>query len=127
MQKKLFPGSISTPSVLLDPIQNIIKIEGPSFPENATKFYTPIYDWVSQYLDSIPKTTKVLVTLNISYINAGSSKHIFNLLQLFDEAYLANKDIAIQWYYEQNDAIELENIQDYQADVSIPIRIIPKK
>ncbi len=54
----------STPSIVFDAQNGILEIKGRSYPENAAKFYAPILNWVSSYLQS-PSTQVVHLTLDI--------------------------------------------------------------
>ena len=50
MHKFFLGGNNSTPEILFDGEANIFEIKGMSRPENATKFYAPILEWMDEYL-----------------------------------------------------------------------------
>ncbi|MEG6585128.1 DUF1987 domain-containing protein [Dendrosporobacter sp. 1207_IL3150] len=125
MNKLYIEQTKGTPEVNLDPERNILELNGQSYPENAYKFYEPIFAWIDEYFAQTD--AEVLVKLNLPYINTSSSKCIMMLLDKLDEAYSDGKRIRIDWYYDEENESELECAEEFQEDVSLPFEIIPIK
>ena len=66
-----------TPLVLIDPTTNTIKFEGPSFPENAVEFYTPVVDKI---MDVIAQSTgRVNISFDFTILSSASNKVVYEL------------------------------------------------
>ena len=88
-----------TPAVLLD--RGRICIDGRSIPEDSTRFYKPIYDWIKEYSED--EITPTRIDLNFEYINTSSTKWVFAVIKELG----MNKDLVgkldINWYFEEGD------------------------
>ncbi|ABO50368.1 conserved hypothetical protein [Desulforamulus reducens MI-1] len=127
MDKLFIEGSKSTPEVYFDPQQNILLLQGQSYPENAFKFYEPIFNWVDNYLIQLNTEVVVKVDFILPYINTSSSKCIMMLLEKLDKAYLAGKQLSLNWYYNQDNESELECAEEFKEDLNLPFYIIPRE
>ena len=116
----------STPEVILDPESNTLTIKGQSYPENSYKFYEPIIEWIEQYSSHLEETTSVKVEFDLPYINTSSSKCLMMVLDKLDEAYLSNKKLDLQWYCDLQNESEVECIEEFVEDLSIPYQILSR-
>jgi hypothetical protein len=115
----------STPEVLYDPERKVLCFLGQSYPENAFKFYEPIFEWVDESLELLggePFT----IELRLPYINTSSTKCFMMMLEKFDEAHAEGKNITLNWYYDPENENELECAEEFKEDLSLPFHIIPK-
>jgi hypothetical protein len=110
MDKITIDATSHTPSVDFD--QNgILKIEGRSFPENASEFYDPLIEFADT-LD-IPN---VCLNVNLEYINTASSKKFLTLLKTLDD----NEKISsvhLNWFYEEGDDDSVETAEIYEESL----------
>ena len=127
MQKLVIEGSKSTPDINFDPENNILSIVGQSYPENAFKFYESIFTWVDEYLQKLETEANVKIDFALPYINTSSSKCIMMLLEKFDEAFLAGKNIILCWYYDVDNESELECAQEFTEDLSLPFSLTTRQ
>lgn len=123
MEKFYQEETKGTPRVDFDPSTNILVLKGQSYPENAFKFYEPIFQWVDQYLEETDG--EILVKFSLPYINTSSSKCIMMFLEKLETAYNQGKRITITWYYDQENESELECAEEFQEDVTMPFKIVP--
>jgi hypothetical protein len=114
----------STPEIAFDPSLHRLSMKGESYPENAFKFYEPIFSWVEQYIHSLKDQQAVTVTLELPYINTSSTKCLMMLLEKFEEAYQAGKNIRLEWYCNEENDSELECAEEFQEDMSMPFDIL---
>lgn len=114
-----------TPNVILDPSANKFVFIGNSYPENSTKFYTPILSWMKEYIDAAPKQD-LTVDFNFDYFNTSSAKYILEILRLIQEHNNKGNQCLIRWFYFEDDTDMLEAGEDYQATISIPFEIIQR-
>lgn len=112
-------GTPKTPSVIFDASSGVLEIKGRSIPENSIEFYKPLMDWIEFYA-SAPQERSI-VNIQLEYFNTSSSKCI---LDLFKKLEAINKEIVINWYYEEDDEDMLEAGEDYDAIINIPFKMI---
>ncbi len=111
MEPIYIDGTNRTPFVSLDP-SGKFKIRGRSIHENPSKFFDPIIDWVTAYLEEPRETT--VFDIELEYFNSGSSRYILDILRLLMEDNF-NKKLIINWYYEDGDDDLLERGQYYES------------
>ncbi|HMV43283.1 MAG TPA: DUF1987 domain-containing protein [Leptospiraceae bacterium] len=115
----------TTPKVDFDAKLNTLSITGEVYPEDAEKFFKPIFEWLNRYLAQLHH--KCIVSFNLKYFNTASSGRISQFLETLEKAYKKGKDINIHWYYEpENDVLE-EVAEEFREIVTIPFQIIEKK
>jgi hypothetical protein len=116
MEPLLIEPSKSTPLVDFDSGKNVLRIAGESYPENAAKFFSPIFTWVKEFLLS-DAATRVVVEMEMRYFNSSSSKAFMNLFELFEAAAKAGKEIVINWRYHEEDETALEAGEEFMEEV----------
>jgi hypothetical protein len=85
-----------------------LKLEGRSIPEDATKIFNPLIDYVDQI-----STSKVVFDIKLDYFNTATSKKILELLKHLD-ANRKVKDIQVNWYFEEGDEDSVETAEIYE-------------
>lgn len=116
MENLVIKASSFTPEIKCDYKNNKIEIKGESYPENTADFYTPLFNWVNEYLSQL-KGQQVIVNIDLYYFNSSSSKMMLDFFDLFDQASLKGKRIDINWFYEQDNEDNLEYGREYQEDL----------
>jgi hypothetical protein len=115
-----------TPEVFLDPEKNEIRFIGKSYPENAFEFYTPILDWIHEFLEQNNSET-IKVNFEIVYFNSSSSKVFFDIFDIFEEAKADGIDIVINWIYDSDNDTAEEAGEDFRDDFeNLTINLIGK-
>jgi hypothetical protein len=110
----------STPSILFDAQSGTLEIRGRSYPENAAKFYAPVFEWLKSYLDSTNPAI-VEVTLEIIYLNSSSSKAVLNLMDILDRSAAGGREVVINWLYHEEDETALECGEEFKEDLASAI------
>jgi hypothetical protein len=116
MEILFIEGTKSSPKVRFDPATGVLEISGKSYPENAPKFYGPIFEWLHEYLDT-GRTQSTQVILEIVYFNSSSSKALLNILDLLDQAARNGKKIVIDWRYHPENETALECGEEFAEEV----------
>jgi hypothetical protein len=107
----------SSPYIHFDASTGLLEIKGKSYPENAAKFFAPLFSWLKEYLSS-SACDPVTMDMGLIYFNSSSSKALMNLLELLEEAASNGRQIVVNWYYhEENDTI-LEAGEEFKDEVS---------
>lgn len=113
-------GTSKTPEV--DFTSGVIQLSGRSIPEDAVSFYQPLIRWVNAYVEQPEKFTKV--NFRIEYINSGSNRFIYAIFKLLDDCFIRGNDIAVTWYYEEDDDTIKGLGKDFQSLLKVPIKLI---
>jgi hypothetical protein len=114
---KLFLGrNNSTPEILFDGEVNIFEIKGMSRPENATKFYAPILEWMDEYLKD---GKSVNLVFKMVYFNTASSKLLLHLAKILERG----TNCEITWLYEKEDEDMMEAGLEFKEIISLPFQL----
>lgn len=95
-----------SPRVILDPKSHEFSIAGVCHPENVTKFYEPIIEWIEKYKIEVSKTKvskPIELSLFFRYINSASYKYLLTFLQLVEGFTTLGVPVSVTWYYEPED------------------------
>jgi SiaC family regulatory phosphoprotein len=111
-------GTDDTPSVTLDPENDIFEISGRSLPEDVAAFYEPILDWLDSYAEEA--AGKTVFNFKLVYFNTASSKLILDILLKLEEMFESGKDIMIKWHFPDDDEDMEEAGEEYADIVEVP-------
>jgi hypothetical protein len=123
MQMLLIEPTKSTPRVEFDKSSQIYRITGQSYPENALLFFTPVFQWLDDFLGNM--TGEAEFQFGLQYMNTSSSKCIMDIIDMLDSAYARGKKVAIKWLYDADNENLLECAEEFKEDVSLPFVIVP--
>ncbi|KLO23240.1 hypothetical protein X275_03710 [Marinitoga sp. 1197] len=126
MEKLIIKPTKSTPEIIFDPEKNVLSIKGESYPENSFDFYNPIFEWLENYINNLDAETEVIFNFDISYLNTSSTKSIMFILDILEEAYNKNKNVKINWYYDEDNEFSYEIAENFMEDLTIPFTLIKK-
>lgn len=115
----------STPEIHFDPSCHMLQVKGQSYPENAFKFYEPVFHWIDEYLADLEEQVTVEIYFHMPYINTSSSKCLMMLLDKMNDAYQAGKHITLKWYYDKENETALDCAEEFKEDLYLPFLIIP--
>lgn len=121
MELVTLEGTKKTPEVTLDPAGKI-KLGGRSIPEDASKFFNAILAWVVEYASFPKDSTKVDIALE--YFNSGSAKYVMQILRELSEIKMNEKELIVNWYYEEGDDDILERGEYYASILNLDINFI---
>lgn len=113
----------STPRVEFDAQSGKLSIEGQSYPENAFRFYEPIFKWLEDYLNATDMELVLDIYFHMPYINTSSAKCIMMLLDILENAYQEGKKVKIRWYYDKENEEALECAEEFKEDLELPFEI----
>lgn len=114
----------NTPEVILNP-EGIIRIKGRSIHENVIDVFTPVDEWVTQYIRNPAELT--CVDMNLEYFNSASAKVFIQLLQKITYVTLKHKKFKFNWYYEEGDDDILERGEYFASILDVPFNFIKLK
>ena len=115
----------STPEIQFDLQNQLLRIEGQSYPENAFKFYEPVFSWLDSHLREFKQEVVLEIYFHMPYINTSSSKCVMMLLEKLENAYQKGQKISVRWYYDVENETALECAEEFKEDLTVPFAISP--
>lgn len=116
MDNLIISATKDSPDISFDSDKNILEIRGKSYPENALEFFTPVFNWINEYLEK-DHNEKITVNIGLYYFNSSSSKILLDLCDIFEEACENGKNIILNWIYEEGDEDSLEFAEILSEDL----------
>ncbi|UKN01610.1 DUF1987 domain-containing protein [Paracrocinitomix mangrovi] len=123
MERLIIEATEDTPSIDFDPGTNNLKISGRSLPEDVTKFYQPVLDW----LDELEASSGNDCTLHVGleYFNTASSKLILDILMKLEDIHMdGNNTIKVIWSHDARDVDMQEAAEEYSELVEVPFEVV---
>jgi len=112
-----------TPGVRFDPGQGLLVIRGCSIPENADRFYSPLYDLVDRYA-AFP-ATRTTVRVELTYFNSSSAKYLLDILKRLEDLHAsAASQVTLEWHHNRGDQDMVEAGQDYRSLLEFPVKLV---
>ena len=96
----------NSPEIILDRDASIFKIAGRSIVEDPKEFYTPIYNWLEEYIKSPLDETDFI--FDLEYFNSSSARQIMQLIMLLEKIPETGKKVKVSWMYEEGDEMSKE-------------------
>ncbi len=113
----------STPEINFDINSGTLWIKGESFPENAAKFYTPILNWIKEYLKK--STSEMVFEFEIIYFNSSTSKIFMTLFDLLDDEVQDGKKVVVNWRCDKENETAIECGEEFKEDLELlPFNIL---
>ena len=111
-----------TPRIIFDGKIGRLEISGRSIPENSAKFYSPLMEWVEEYVRHPARET--LISVKLEYFNTSSLKGLIELFRKFELINNPDSTVKIYWYYEEEDEDMQESGEDFRQLIRIPIELV---
>lgn len=116
MTNLVIEKTYSTPYINFDSDTGKLMISGESFPENASRFYTPVVQWVRDFVETMD-AQKVEVNIEIVYFNSSTSKVLLNIFGILEEAVENGKDITVNWKCNKENESAIECGEEFKEDL----------
>ncbi len=111
-----------TPEVDFDFAHHRLSLKGESYPENAQAFYQPLIEALGNYCASLHHT-EVTVDVALAYFNSASTKALFSLFGVLNQAGARGNHIVMNWRHDPEDDTILEFGQELADDfVALEVR-----
>jgi hypothetical protein len=106
-----------TPQIDFNYLTGELILAGKSIPENATEIFSPIYDWVNNYIKNARQTTNL--RLNLEYFNTASSIWLAKIVKCLSKIEIPDSVLQIHLYFniEEFDTMDIEDIKDSLSHV----------
>jgi len=123
MKKLKIHNTAKTPFVNFDYDLGLIELKGRSLIENTAQFYERPLAWINEYVKNPCEKTTVNIALD--YYNTSSQLWIFQLFHVLTDLFSLEKNITVNWYYQDDDMCEAG--ADFSKLLDIPINLIESK
>lgn len=123
-------GTDKTPEIDLNPSTGEILMAGRSIPENATKTYEPVFEWVKEYIRTARPVTNL--RLNLDYFNTSTTICLAKIVKKLASINKPDYVLFIHLYFHIDEFDEMENedlrdqlspVTDMIADATVSIGI----
>lgn len=122
----------NTPEIDFNSVSGELVLKGKSIPENATRFYQPVRDWLKEYI--LDATEHTNLHINLIYFNTASAIWISKLIKILSTINDREKLLFIHLYFdiEEFDEMVDEDVKEvispatdvlHDATVSIGVKI----
>lgn len=109
--------------VSLDPSSGTLSISGCSIPENADRFYSPLYDLVNSYCMAPAVVT--MVHIRLTYFNSSSSKYLLDILKRLEDLHASeHSTVQMVWHFTEGDLDMKEAGVDYASLLEFPVELL---
>lgn len=124
MNNLVIEKTYSTPYVYFNAENGKLVLSGESFPENASRFYTPVIQWIGDYIKE-PSAKKIEVDFEITYFNSSTSKVFLNIFRTLEQAVEYGRDIRVNWRCNAENESSIECGEEFKEDLeSLPFQIV---
>lgn len=117
--KNLLPG------ILLDKESGKFQIIGKSCPVDAFEFYSPVFEWIDEYIASPLKRT--ILDLKLSYFNTVSAKFILRIMSKMENLSKSGHDVKIRWFFTEGDEDLEEAGEEFESIIDVKFELISLK
>ncbi len=108
------------PGMYYYPESDKLEIVGRSIPENPELIFRRLDEWITIHFE---KNNGLNVSIQLEYINSGSSKYLYEILKRLTGFIRSGKKVEIRWLYEEDDEAMLELGEHYRDSAGIPLVI----
>jgi hypothetical protein len=110
----------NTPEIYASVDEQLFKVVGSSYPENARKFYDPLNVWIEE---SKKYCSSFVIDVELNYVSSSSLITFLNLLKKFQTLY-GTANLLLKWRYEEDDDDLLKIIEDYKRVIGFNVELI---
>ena len=125
MESLVLAATTSTPGVRFDAATGLLALSGESYPENSHAFFQPLLSWVSGILSGTGLPVRLDVAL--TYLNTSSIKSLMDIFDLLEEAHQGGREVAVTWYYDEENDRALEMAEEFREDFTLPFFVVARK
>lgn len=105
----------NTPYVLIDEEKGYMRLEGECYLEDILNFFTEINDWLEKCLSV--SATPLTFDCALEYFNSSTTKLLYNMLRVMDEAAARGKKVTVNWISAHGDEMIIECGEDFREEV----------
>jgi hypothetical protein len=116
------PDSPFFPIVNFNAETGICELAGESYMEETYKFYSPLIEWLKQYISEVNKP--LVMNVKLSYFNTSSSRLILDIFELISKYKSDGGKANVNWYYDKEDPDMKDEVEDFRVEADLEIKLI---
>ncbi len=120
----VIPMTDDSPEITFDKKNWVIKISGPSFPEDSVEFYRQILDWIDNHENLF---TQLTIEFDYSILSSASNKMVFEIFIKLEKLIEKGKRVLVRWYYYDYDEDMRDEGKSFKASMNVPVELIQKQ
>ena len=133
MQPLIIKSTDSSPDINCDSSLHLISITGESRPEDIKKFYSPLFDWLTEYENLLyyqsnvsENTINIKINFKLVYFNSSSLKVFIEIIDKINSIKANNNKLSmtINWFYDADDEDILEAGEEFVKMTGINMNFI---
>lgn len=122
MNNLLVEKTKSSPAINFNAVTGKCEISGSSYPENASEFYSPVFEWLSSYMTEV--TGELTVDFKLDYLNSSSIKFVSELVEKLDKYGSAGIAVLVNWHFKDEDEDIKELGEEFKEEVTCNFNLI---
>jgi hypothetical protein len=107
MEDIVIARTTKTPAVNFNFAENRLEIAGVSIPEDADHFYSPLLDWVNEYVE-LKKNQPTTIYLRLIYFNTSTSDYLVSILRQLKN--LQSEELTLEQIIEKEEVSQAEEV-----------------
>lgn len=115
----------TSPQIHLDPRSGYMELRGNSLPEDPFAVYTPVLNWLREYVHA--PAAKTQLELWLSYYNTSTSKILLLIFEVLEDVLRAGKSVEVRWHYQFEDEDMEEAGHEFSQTSLLPFTLVPEK
>ena len=97
-------------------------ISGSSYMQKSRLFFKPVIDWFKEYIST--DKGKLVVTYNLKSLNTGTSRVLYEILEILKDFENKGGDIYIKWHFEDRNDTHVDDIIDITSGFGIDVDVM---
>jgi len=122
---KKVPDAPYYPIVNFDMENGICEISGESYMEETFKFYSPLLEWIKNYLED--KSKSLTLNFKLTYFNTNSSRLILDMLDIIKKSKDKGNKVIVNWFYDSADPDMIDEVEDFEMETGLDINLVELK
>ncbi len=111
----------STPAIRTSHVAGTVEMRGDSYPENSFELFSPVLDWIEEYLAEGERP--LTLNLHLLYLNTSSVKAMMDIFDMLEEAHGKGREVAVNWFYDEQNERVAELAEEFKEDCTFPFSI----
>jgi len=119
---KSSPGEPFYPLINFNAQTGICELSGESYMEDTFKFYSPLLEWLNDYVSEIKKP--ITFNFKLTYFNTNSSRAMLDIMDILLKYENAGGEITVNWYVDEKDPDMKDEVEDFIIESGLKINLI---
>ncbi|MFZ4626627.1 MAG: biofilm regulation phosphoprotein SiaC [Rhodoferax sp.] len=119
-----FPKTSSTPAIVTDWNEGLVRMTGDSFPENSFELFQPLIDWVETFLAQA--VGPLHLELELVYLNTSSIRAMMDIFDQLEAAHKEGQAVSVCWSHDFENERVGQLAQEFREDCTFPFSIDSK-